>query len=911
MDSLKTTKIYDNVRRRQTTMSTARNVSQHRYNSQTRSDVEESEINSFLSDESSIANSPRESSCIEREMDETSVEGRNGSRSCNRTCSKKSTSSISTTEAWFKEFNQNTRELNKNNFDDDSETPYYVNSYKYHPKPVSNQQSSITSRYHQRTGHYAHGHRITSSRNFSKSPHHVNFHKKRDRSSGSDSYRSVIDDLTLKNQKLKQKLRKMNSSHAKTLHKEKLFEVRYYQMPREKRQELEEYLREFAAQLPTPTSSSANLTQSPIIDNHSITNQKAPVKASDKLKMKQVVKAIENVFTVQPSSEDHYLKDQEDSDPKGYVYLNLLTNMAQLHTMNVTLPFIKQAIRKFSNCLELNEDGTKVRWRTGLNHVKPDTIENKDVDIMESGGSSVTSRSRVSESNSIGDKQSDSSPSNPSAKPFQKFSDPTSITPSSFTPSNGSKPNHQQTESTSVTSSITHYRPVFLHRNNSSSPSSDESSSVIDQHDGPVIYYEGGLFCTDFSRSAMIDDGDDKQTSSRPSQLSGLDRSIEDDDNIEVIQERLNVPVYERATNLILGGNSIELSETSEDDISSDQEADDESPIKSCNRNMNEHPVDDLNSLDANNELNNYLMKKDIALDSRQVQSSPKKNYGVINDDDPKYSSSQTLSPSNISKQDLPNYKKLHTAKVPGVITEDNFMVLVQTSHPTRETRHGHNRHKSNTTSSKKISHTKESSIDDDTSMITSGSDGSTDIEWNNGNSKAHQVLSTRLFQLPPSMSPQPRISLPSGFKRTSNSQKTSSDSGGGSSDHGSSSSCSNTFSESSSSAFSRDNSYLFNNNTLLQLLQSSDSKTSQNDEVQDMELDSLSSNSSDPSPFINIDDEYDDEIEKVDDSHHHRENLIEESNLGKDLRLQDAVIEERRKVVNHPQEQNVRVNVI
>ncbi|CAG8514976.1 903_t:CDS:2 [Funneliformis mosseae] len=838
MTSLKATKACDNDSRRQTTMSMTWNIPQHKNNLQTKSD-EESEMNSLLSDKSSSADSPRESSSIEREMDETSRERRNGSS--NRTCSKKSSSSMSTTELWFKEFNQNTRELN--NIDDDSETPYYVNSYKSHPKPVLNQQSSITSRHHQRAGHYAHGHRMPSSRNFSKSPHHGNF-KKRDRSSGSDSYRSVIDDLTLKNQKLRQKLRKMEGSHAKTLHKEKLFEVRYYQMPREKRHELEEYLRQFAAQLPTPTSSSTNLTQSPIIENNSKTEHLTPVKANDKLKMKQVVRAIENVFTVQPSTDDHYLKDQEDADPEGYVYLNLLTNMAQLHTMSVTLPFIKQAIRKFSNCLELNEDGTKVRWRTGLEHVKPDTIENKDVDIM----------------GSIGDKQSDSSPSIPSAKPIQNFSDPMSITPSSLTSSNGSKPNNQQTESPSVTSSITHYRPVFLHRNLSSSPSSDESSSVIDQHDGPVIYYEGGLFCTDFSRSVMIDDDDDKQTSSRPSQSLGLDRSIGDVDNIDVIQERWNVPVYERATNLILGGSNIVLSETSEEDISSGQEADDESPIKSCNhRNTSEHPhmfVDDLNSMDANNELNNILMKKDINLDSRRVQSSPGKNYDEINDwnnDDPKISSSQTPSPSNDLKQDLPNYKKLHTAKVPGVITEDNFMVLVQTSHPTRGTRHGHRRHKSITTSSKKISHSKESSIDDDTSMNASSSGSSTDIEGNNGKSKSHQVLSTRLFQLPPSSSPRPRVSPTPGF-RTSNLQKTSSDSGGGSSDHGSSS-CS----ESSTSAATHDNSYLFKNNTLLQLLQSSDSKTSQYDE---------------------------------------------------NLRLQDAVIEERRKVVNHPQEQNVKVNV-
>lgn len=74
----------------------------------------------------------------------------------------------------------------------DSEPPYYVNSYKSHPKPVSNQQSSVTSRHPQRIGHHA---RIPPNRNVSS---HGNFHKKRGGSSESDSYRSVIDDLTLK-----------------------------------------------------------------------------------------------------------------------------------------------------------------------------------------------------------------------------------------------------------------------------------------------------------------------------------------------------------------------------------------------------------------------------------------------------------------------------------------------------------------------------------------------------------------------------------------------------------------------------------------------------------------------------------------------------------------------------------------
>src|SRR5688572_20193782 len=75
--------------------------------------VEDSEMNLFLSDESS-GNDLDEASG--EASGETSGETSNGSNSSN---SKKSKSSISTTEAWFREFNQNTKELNKSNFDDD------------------------------------------------------------------------------------------------------------------------------------------------------------------------------------------------------------------------------------------------------------------------------------------------------------------------------------------------------------------------------------------------------------------------------------------------------------------------------------------------------------------------------------------------------------------------------------------------------------------------------------------------------------------------------------------------------------------------------------------------------------------------------------------------------------------------
>jgi hypothetical protein len=52
-------------------------------------------------------------------------------------------------------------------------------------------------------------------------------------------------------------------------------------------------------------------------------------------------------------------------DGHGWVYLNLLVNMAQLHTIHVTPDFVRKAVTDCSDHFEVSEDGRKVRWRGG------------------------------------------------------------------------------------------------------------------------------------------------------------------------------------------------------------------------------------------------------------------------------------------------------------------------------------------------------------------------------------------------------------------------------------------------------------------------------------------------------------------------------------------------------------------
>ncbi|KAI9718138.1 MAG: hypothetical protein M1828_006836 [Chrysothrix sp. TS-e1954] len=55
--------------------------------------------------------------------------------------------------------------------------------------------------------------------------------------------------------------------------------------------------------------------------------------------------------------------DRVDDRGSGWVYLNLLMSMAQVHMINVTTKFVKHAISDCSQRLELSIDGRKVRWR--------------------------------------------------------------------------------------------------------------------------------------------------------------------------------------------------------------------------------------------------------------------------------------------------------------------------------------------------------------------------------------------------------------------------------------------------------------------------------------------------------------------------------------------------------------------
>jgi hypothetical protein len=506
--------------------------------------------------------------------------------------------------------------------------------------------------------------------------------------SSTEDFRSVIDDLTVENKRLKRRLKKYEKLHDSHLKDEKLFEVRIHGLPPEKKRELEETLRKFASDLDTtganafPTNGYASLM--PLLKRHKTSSptslqntdsayasmsasgrgssarsgndaknhmtpashlasrqqnihnylhdipkgllpRENPATLSDKAKKKLVVRRMEQLFAgkgaaamghqqslqqqevsqsaakadrtsikatgqrasldgnrgayimeqetedaldqrqdkggdqgvdeslkpIPPSVRENRSPDREQRptrpldldphraqvpaeniqymrnlgfsprDPKsllpsedghGWIYLNFLINMAQLHTINVTSDFVRKSLNELSDKFEISDDLRMVRWR---------------------GGPSVTRTSSNCDGSS-NDRAGDNTPEGQSPRKRVKLSHQASVrsnAPSGLRSARVSKRHH-------LADSKHIYTPIFFHRHStddtddSSSEAGDESmpspfpapvagdssgmaSSGIrttfgmplpaakkpkqKNDDGPIIFYNNARFCTDLS----------------------------------------------------------------------------------------------------------------------------------------------------------------------------------------------------------------------------------------------------------------------------------------------------------------------------------------------------------------------------------------------------------------------------
>ncbi|PHH85567.1 hypothetical protein CDD83_239 [Cordyceps sp. RAO-2017] len=212
-------------------------------------------------------------------------------------------------------------------------------------------------------------------------------------------------------------------------------------------------------------------------------------------------------------------------DAEGWVYLNLLCNLAQLHMINVTPSFVRSAVSEISTKFQLSPDGRKIRWRGGSEGTKFSSDSSggtpqrsPDTDDTASSNKEA-SRKRQKTGNSTGDDfQSGSSGKNP-----YKFGPQISGSSESF----HYKPLFVQQESpngqTSPDDTLSSFGPVEDSNMGGGSrwglSGSGTSNRRKRRHDGAIIYYSGAPFCTDLSgdpgdvspATYMLSSGQDRQ----------------------------------------------------------------------------------------------------------------------------------------------------------------------------------------------------------------------------------------------------------------------------------------------------------------------------------------------------------------------------------------------------------------
>lgn len=153
----------------------------------------------------------------------------------------------------------------------------------------------------------------------------------------------------------------------------------------------------------------------------------------------------------------------QDND-ENWMYLNLLTGLAQLHTLNVTPDFIRRAVKKLSKKFELSKDGHKVRWIGSVDETKftiedEKVIEGASMSPHESGedtgtGRNSSKRSQTNSTSNVVDTSAD--PSGSKTSGLQTSSDSKQQQP---TTSGVSNVQSNMTKPT-VTSSAFDYKPI-------------------------------------------------------------------------------------------------------------------------------------------------------------------------------------------------------------------------------------------------------------------------------------------------------------------------------------------------------------------------------------------------------------------------------------------------------------------
>jgi hypothetical protein len=220
-------------------------------------------------------------------------------------------------------------------------------------------------------------------------------------------------------------------------------------------------------------------------------------------------------------SSPHINATMDLKDP-SWMYLNLLINMAQLHTINVTPSFIRRAIRKLSSKFELSSDGSQVRWKGGSEGTKFSREDDREMEVTHTLLESSDDLGRSSSNNRS--KATSSSNNNTSDLPSSRDKSSGLATLESSKPqiSTSATSNLPISMPKTTTGSSFDYQPMFYKGPQkytaqesyldptSSSYSSEDSSGLAralskstlrhrSSDDGMITFYNNPYFCRDAS----------------------------------------------------------------------------------------------------------------------------------------------------------------------------------------------------------------------------------------------------------------------------------------------------------------------------------------------------------------------------------------------------------------------------
>ena len=201
----------------------------------------------------------------------------------------------------------------------------------------------------------------------------------------------------------------------------------------------------------------------------------------------------------------HMISGDSPEDSHGWIYLNLLINMAQLHTLNVTPAFVKDSVTEFSSMFELSHDGRKIRWRGGPNATLSSNGSSSEYQSNDSYDIHANSRSPAKYLKTGGSGSTDPPPnSERAAKRLLRLEKEKERNKFSYTPLFFHKDeSDDEDDSYGLDMGSSSNSPFQLHQAGDSSgfgsSAMQSSSSKRRRNEGPMIFYSKAKFCTDLT----------------------------------------------------------------------------------------------------------------------------------------------------------------------------------------------------------------------------------------------------------------------------------------------------------------------------------------------------------------------------------------------------------------------------